>query len=194
MRLAIFGGSFDPPHIGHLLAAGDAFEQLSLDRIILVPAATQPLKAGLAGATAMQRLEMTRLLVDGDSRFDVSRVEVERGGLSFTVDTLMHFATQYPTAERFLLVGADVLASFGQWKEPERILELANLVLLERQSDAAPVPAALRLRDVRRLPTRRIDVSSTEVRERVRAGKPIRGFVTEAVAAYIERGGLYRAG
>lgn len=142
----------------------------------------------------MQRLEMTRLLVDGDSRFDVSRVEVERGGLSFTVDTLMHFATQYPTAERFLLVGADVLASFGQWKEPERILELANLVLLERQSDAAPVPAALRLRDVRRLPTRRIDVSSTEVRERVRAGKPIRGFVTEAVAAYIERGGLYRAG
>lgn len=195
MRLAIFGGSFDPPHIGHLLAASDAYEQLSLDRIVLVPAATQPLKAGMAGATAAQRLEMTRLLVDGDDRFEVSGVEVERGGLSFTVDTLMHFATRYPTAERFLLLGADVLGSFGQWREPERILELASLVLLERQSEAeAPLgaPSALRDRGMRRLPTRRIDVSSTEIRERVRAGKSIRGFVPDAVGTYIEGGGLYR--
>lgn len=193
MRLAIFGGSFDPPHIGHLLAASDAFEELSLDRIVLVPAATQPLKAGLAGASAVQRLEMTRLLVEGDARFEVSSVEVERGGLSFTVDTLMHFATRYPTAERFLLVGADVLGSFGQWREPERILELASLVLLERQSDPpAATPAALRDRGMRRLSTRRIDLSSTEIRDRVRGGKSIRGFVTDAVAAYIERDGLYR--
>jgi nicotinate-nucleotide adenylyltransferase len=193
VRLAIFGGSFDPPHVGHFLAASDALEQLSLDRIVLVPAATQPLKAGLAGATAAQRLEMTRLLVDGDERFEVSSVEVDRGGLSFTVDTLMHFATRYPTAERFLLVGADVLGSFGQWREPERILELASLVLLERQSEASvTVPANLHGRAVRHLPTRRIDVSSTEIRERVRARKSIRGFVPEAVAAYIERAGLYR--
>jgi nicotinate-nucleotide adenylyltransferase len=193
VRLAIFGGSFDPPHVGHFLAASDALEQLSLDRIVLVPAATQPLKAGLAGATAAQRLEMTRLLVDGDERFEVSSVEVDRGGLSFTVDTLMHFATRYPTAERFLLVGADVLGSFGQWREPERILELASLVLLERQSEApVTVPANLHGRAVRHLPTRRIDVSSTEIRERVRARKSIRGFVPEAVAAYIERAGLYR--
>lgn len=191
MRLAIFGGSFDPPHVGHLLAASDAFEQLALDRIILVPAATQPLKAGQAGASAVQRLEMARLLVQGDERFEVSSVEVERGGLSFTVDTLMHFATRYPTAERFLLLGADVLGSFGQWKEPERILELASLVLLERQSEAPPTPA-LPVRRFRRLPTRRIDVSSTEIRDRVRGGKPIRGFVPDAVASYIEAGGLYR--
>ena len=193
MRLAIFGGRFDPPHVGHLLAASDAFERLSLDRIVLVPAATQPLKAGQAGAAADQRLEMTRLLVEGDRRFEVSRVEVDRGGLSFTVDTLMHFATQYPAAERFLLVGADVLGSFGQWREPERILELAGLVLLERQSEAPlAAPSALRDGGVRRLPTRRIDVSSTEIRERVRAGRSIRGFVPDAVAAYIERAGLYR--
>jgi nicotinate-nucleotide adenylyltransferase len=192
VRLAIFGGSFDPPHIGHLLAASDAYEQLALDRLVLIPAATQPLKAGMAGATAAQRLEMTRLLVEGDGRFEVSGVEVERGGLSFTVDTLMHFATQYPTAERFLLLGSDVLGSFGQWREPARILELASLVLLERQSESVTPPAALRDRGVRRLPTRRIDVSSTEIRERVRAGKSIRGFVPDAVASYIERGGLYR--
>ena len=193
MRLAIFGGSFDPPHIGHLLAASDAHEQLSLDRIVLVPAATQPLKAGLAGATAAQRLEMTRLLAQGDSRFEVSSLEVDRGGLSFTVDTLMHFATRYPTAERFLLVGADVLGSFGQWREPRRILELAQLVMLERQHGGpAAMPATLREPELQRLPTRRIDVSSTEIRERVRSGKPIRGFVTDAVAAYIERAALYR--
>jgi nicotinate-nucleotide adenylyltransferase len=193
VRLAIFGGSFDPPHVGHLLAASDALEQLSLDRIVLVPAATQPLKAGLAGATATQRLEMARLLVEGDERFEVSSVEVDRGGLSFTVDTLMHFAMQYPSAERFLLVGADVLGSFGQWREPERILELASLVLLQRQSEApTATPKALQDRGIRRLPTRRIDVSSTEIRERVRVGKSIRGFVPDAVAAYIQRGGLYR--
>jgi nicotinate-nucleotide adenylyltransferase len=193
VRLAIFGGSFDPPHIGHLLAASDAYEQLILDRIILVPAATQPLKAGLAGASAAQRLEMTRLLVTEDARFEVSSVEVERGGLSFTVDTLMHFATQYPTAQRFLLLGADVLGSFGQWRHPERILELANLVLLERQSEPPlTVPDALVDRGMRRLSTRRIDVSSTEIRERVRAGKSIRGFVPDAVAAYIAGEGLYR--
>ncbi|MGH7638731.1 MAG: nicotinate-nucleotide adenylyltransferase [Gemmatimonadaceae bacterium] len=193
MRLAIFGGSFDPPHIGHLLAASDAFEQLSLDRIFLVPAANQPLKAGRANAPTEHRLEMARLLVAGDPRFDVSNVEVERGGLSFTVDTLMHFAMLYPKAERFLLVGADVLSSFGQWREPRRILELARLVLLERQAGApVAVPSALGGPEVQRLATRRIDVSSTEIRERVRTGKPIRGFVTDAVAAYIERAALYR--
>jgi nicotinate-nucleotide adenylyltransferase len=175
------------------LAASDAYEQLALDRIILVPAATQPLKAGRAGASAAQRLDMARLLVQGDGRFEVSSVEVDRGGLSFTVDTLMHFATRYPTAERFLLVGADVLDSFEQWKEPARILELARLILLERQSDAPTALGTLQ-HDMRRLATRRIDVSSTEIRERVRGGKSIRGFVPDAIAAYVERGGLYREG
>lgn len=193
MRLAIFGGSFDPPHVGHLLAANDACEQLRLDALVFVPAATQPLKAGRATATAEQRLEMVRLLVGDDRRFQVSAVEVERGGLSFTVDTLAHFATQFPTAERFLLLGSDVLGSFGRWKEPERIVALAQPVLLTRASDGElELPAALRAAGVRQLPTRRIDVSSTEIRDRIRAGQPVRGFVTDAVAAYIARGGLYR--
>ena len=191
MRLAIFGGSFDPPHVGHLLAASDACEQLALDRLIFVPAATQPLKAGLAGATAEQRLAMVRLLVEGDQRFEVSAVEVERGGLSFTVDTLAHFAALHPAAERFLLLGSDVLGSFARWREPDRIVALARPVLLARQGDVdADVPQELR--EVRRLSTRRIDVSSTEIRERIRAGRPIRGFVTDAVAGYIGRSGLYR--
>lgn len=194
MRLALFGGSFDPPHIGHLLAAGDALDQLALDRIVFVPAATQPLKAGRTAATAEQRLAMVRLLVANDPRFDVSAFEVEQGGLSFTVNTLAHFAKLQPARELFLLLGADVLESFGQWREPGRILQLARLVLLERRRDesSTPLPPELDGANVMRLQTRRIDISSTEIRERVRLGKPIRGFVTDDVAAFIARDGLYR--
>jgi nicotinate-nucleotide adenylyltransferase len=193
VRLAIFGGSFDPPHVGHLLAADDAWSQLALDRIVLVPTATQPLKVGRAAASAQHRLAMTRLLVEGDARFEVSALEVERAGLSFTVDTLDHFAGQYPAAERYLLLGADVLATFAQWREPERILQLARPVVLQRAGDAPPrMPAGLDAGRIERLPTRRVDISSTEIRERIRAGRPIRGFVTESVAAYIARSGLYR--
>ena len=190
MRLAFFGGSFDPPHVGHLLAAQDAFDQLALDRLIVIPAATQPLKSA-AVTPAGLRLEMTRLTFADAQRFEVSDVEVQRGGVSFTVDTLEHFATRHPHAERFLLLGADVLATFGQWREPERVLSLAHPVVLVRHSDEADPPAGL-AGSVRRLTTRRVDVSSTEIRARVRAGRSIRGFVTDSVAALIERDGLYR--
>jgi nicotinate-nucleotide adenylyltransferase len=176
-----------------LLAANDAFEQLSLDRLIFVPAAEQPLKVGRASASAEQRFAMVSLLVDGDGRFQVSAVELERAGLSFTVDTLTHFASVYPAAERFFLIGADVLRSFAQWREPERVVRLARLIVLERDGDTpASQPSGLANSALCRLPTRRMDVSSTEIRERVRAGKSIRGLVTESVAAYISRYELYR--
>lgn len=139
---------------------------------------------------------MIRLLTGSDPRFEVSAVEVERGGLSFTVDTLSHFARLYPADELFLLLGADVLDSFGQWRDPQRILQLARPVLLDRQRGgderSQTLPTELEGANVMRLPTRRIDVSSTEIRERVRLGKPIRGFVTDDVAAFISRDGLYR--
>ena len=193
MRLALFGGSFDPPHIGHLLASADVCDHLALDRLIIVPAGTQPLKVGAAIATATQRLEMTRLTFGDDPRFEVSDIEVGREGLSFTVDTLAQVATRHPDAERFLLLGFDVLGLFPKWKDPERILSLARPVLLERQNDAPGViPPAFEEAGAVRLGTRRVDVSSTEIRQRVRAGKSIRGFVTDKVAAYIERAGLYR--
>ena len=194
MRLAIFGGTFDPPHVGHVLAASDACDQLRLQKLIFVPAATQPLKAGKPMATAEQRLAMVRLTVANDPRFEVSTVEIERGGLSFTVDTLSHFAGRYPSAELYLLVGADVMGSFDQWREPERIMQLSRLVLLERhtgESGTLPVGSGKGF-EVTRLPTRRVDISSTEIRERVRQNKPIHGFVTDDVAAYIDRDGLYR--
>ena len=190
MRLGIFGGSFDPPHVGHLLAAVDAVEKLALDRLVLVPAAVQPLKVGRASASAAARLEMVQRLVSGDDTLAVDPIEIERPGLSYTVDTLESFARQFPEADRYFLVGADALQSFGAWREPERILSLATLVVLRRPGsswDDAHVPEGAMT-----LVTRLVDVSSTEIRERARVGKSIRGFVPESVAEFIEAKRLYR--
>jgi nicotinate-nucleotide adenylyltransferase len=210
VRLGIFGGTFDPPHVGHLLAASDAIEHLTLDRLVFVPAAVQPLKAGRATASAAHRLAMVRLTVGADPRLETDSVEVDRKGLSYTVDTLREFARRYPSAERYFLVGADVLASFAQWRDPQTVLDLATLAVLTRRADAGDDVAgeamrvdeqrhhvASRLSDelARRstlVPTRRIDVSSTEIRDRVRSGRSIHGFVTDTVGEYIEANGLYR--
>ncbi len=193
MRIGLLGGSFDPPHAGHLLIAGDALEALALDRVVFIPAAVQPLKVGQAGASPEQRLTMVRLLVDGDPRFAVDPIEIERGGLSYTVDTLTALRARWPSAELFWLVGADASRTFGKWREPGRIAELATLVVLQRAGNegAAPdmtsMPAGARV-----LTSRRIDVSSTEIRQRVREGRSIRGFVPDAVAEFIAAQRLYR--
>jgi nicotinate-nucleotide adenylyltransferase len=187
VRLGIFGGSFDPPHVGHLLVVADAFDALRLERLIFVPAGVQPLKVGQTTASPKDRLEMVRRLVGDDARFAVDPIETERDGLSYSVDTLAAFAERHPEAERFFLVGMDVLASFSQWREPDRVLRLATLAVMQRVGDTGPVPAS-----AIRVETRRVDVSSTEIRERVRAGRTIRGFVPEAVAGYIAAHRLYR--
>ena len=189
MRLGVYGGSFDPPHVGHLLVASDAVELLGLDRVVWIPTAVQPLKAAAPPAPAPVRLSMVRAAVAGDPRFEASSIEIDRGGLSYTVDTLTALAAQHAGAQRFLLIGADSLATFARWRDPDRIMELAQVAVLQRATDAAPVPLPAGMRAVT---TRRVDVSSTEVRERVRAGKSIHGFVPDAVARIIERAGLYR--
>jgi nicotinate-nucleotide adenylyltransferase len=191
VRLGVYGGSFDPPHVGHLLVVTDAAEALGLDRVVWVPTATQPLKAGSVAAPADVRLAMVEAAVAGVPGFGASAIEIDRGGLSYTVDTLEAFAAAHPRAERFLLIGADSLATFDRWRAPERIVELAQVAVLQRAAESAARPAPLRP-GMRAVTTRRVDLSSTEVRERVRAGKPIRGFVPEPVAAIIERAGLYR--
>ena len=187
MRIGLLGGSFDPPHVGHLLTASDAVDALRLDRLVLVPAATQPLKQGQAGATPQQRLAMVRLLAQSDPRLEVDPVEIERGGLSYTVDTLAAFAARHPGAELVFLVGADVLESFAQWREPGRIRELATVAVMQRGGEPAVLEQGMIAVD-----TRRIDVSSSEIRTRVRAGLPVRGFVTDAVADFIIAERLYR--
>jgi nicotinate-nucleotide adenylyltransferase len=207
VRVALMGGTFDPPHIGHLLAASDACDHLQLDRLVFVPASQQPLKQHQASAPASHRLRMLQLMVEGDSRFAVDEIEIQRTGLSFTVDTLEAYERRFPDSERFFLLGIDAFGLLDQWREPARIVSLAHLVVLTRVTGQVAMNAEASLEVVSEkvraiggsaaatphvLEPRRVDVSSTEVRARVRAGKPIRGFVTDAVAQYIEFNGLYR--
>jgi nicotinate-nucleotide adenylyltransferase len=192
VRLGLFGGTFDPPHIGHLLVAIDAAEALELDRLVFIPAAAQPLKVGRAQATPAQRLAMLRALIAMDERLEVDAVEIERGGLSYSVDTVTVFAERYPSAARFFLIGADVVSTLPQWRAPERIAELARIVVLRRGDEALPDLSTLPGGGADALTTRRVDISSTEIRDRVRRRLPIRGFVPDAVASYIAAEQLYR--
>jgi nicotinate-nucleotide adenylyltransferase len=186
LRLGVFGGSFNPPHVGHFLIASDAFEALELDKLLIVPAAANPLKGLDGAARPFDRLKMAELAFSGDSRFEVSAMEIERGGLSYTVDTLETLAARYAGVELVLLLGMDALQSMDRWKRPERIRELARLAVLTRGGDDVSLPEG-----VRAVTTRRIDVSSTEIRSRIAAGKSIKGFVSDTVEEFISTAKLY---
>jgi len=190
LRIGVLGGSFNPPHIGQLIVASDAFEAITLDLLLVVPASANPLKGEeAAGSTAAQRLEMVRLTFGADPRFEVSSMELERGGLSYTVDTLETLKELYPDAELSLLMGMDSHRTLDRWKRPERIRELAEVAVLARGgNDDHAVPPGVTI-----VTTRRVDVSASEIRARVAAGKSIRGFVAESVERYISAAELYRA-
>lgn len=209
MKVGIFGGTFDPPHVGHLLAASDAFDVLGLERVVFVPNARQPLKADVPQSSPADRLAMVRLSLSGDERFAVDPIEVERGGTSYSVDTLESMAERAPGDERFFLVGADASRTFSQWRAPRRIAELARIAVMQRSNGdgEGEGPAPMSDEEVRAalaaafgpaaappiiLKSRRIDVSSSEIRERVRDGRSIHGFVPDAVARFIHERGLYR--
>lgn len=187
MRIGVLGGSYNPPHIGHLLIASDAFEALSLDRLLIVPAHLNPLKGFDSSApSASQRLEMVQRAFGSDPRFEVTSMEIDRGGLSYTVDTLETLSAKTPGAELILLLGMDSFQSFGQWKHPERIRELAKLAVITRGDSSVSMPE-----DVTPVTTRRIDVSSSEIRARLAAGRSIKGFVAESVESFIAASKLY---
>jgi nicotinate-nucleotide adenylyltransferase len=192
VRLGIFGGSFDPPHLGHLLPVIDAAEALRLDEVRFVPAAVQPFKVGRSAATPAQRLAMTQRLVAGVPGFVADGTEIDRAGLSFTVDTLAAMAAASPAAERVLLLGADAFALFDQWRDPQRILRLASIAVLVRGGDVMPDLGSRGGAGVQLLETRRVDISSTELRARVADGRTIRGFVPDAVADFIAEHRLYK--
>ena len=189
MRLGIFGGTFDPPHAGHVLVAGDACEALGLQQVLWVPVAQQPLKDGPPLAPAADRKRMVELSIQDDDRFALETVEMDRGGLSFTVDTLEALGARYRGSELVLLLGVDAWKAFERWKEPKKVLRLARIAVIARAGDDAPVRAGHQPEVVT---ARRVDVSSTEIRDRVRRGLPINGFVNEAVRRHIDGARLYR--
>jgi nicotinate-nucleotide adenylyltransferase len=196
MRIGILGGSFDPPHVGHLLVAQDALDELALDRLLIVPAAQQPLK-GTDQTPAAHRLAMAQACFGGIPRIEVDPIEIERGGLSFMVDTVESLHRRWPSATLHLLVGDDVVSTLPRWRDVTRLLSMVQLIVLHRADRGHDVAAlAVPLESVgaamaRRLATRRVDVSSTEIRARVRDGRSIRGFVPDTVATYIATTGLY---
>ena len=197
MRIGVFGGTFDPPHVGHLILAADAFEALRLDKLFFVPAKAQPLKVDRpAVGTAAERLEMVRLAIAGDSRYAVDDTEIKRDGLSFTVDTLEGLSGRFEGAKLFLLLGEDSLASFDRWRKPERIRELATLAVMYRARAGGGTKTArpsLKRKGVETLSTRQVDVSSTEIRQRLSDGRSIRGFVPESVEKFIASRRLYKS-
>lgn len=177
--------------------ANDAIEALALDELRIVPASVQPLKGDVA-VSATHRLAMVRAAFAGLTRVAVDTIEIERAGLSYMVETAEHFVQLWPDAELHLLLGADSASTLDRWRDPQRLLSLVQLVVLDR-SNPTDAPAAEPWRDwtgIRsplRLATRRIDVSSSEIRTRVASGRPICGFVPESVASYIAASGLYLA-
>jgi nicotinate-nucleotide adenylyltransferase len=197
MRIGILGGTFNPPHLGHLVAGQEAYRELGLDQVMLIPARIPPHKPVDAEPGPHHRLELCRLAIGNDERFTVSDLELRRDGPSYTVDTLKVLSTQAPNNELFLILGGDIAAGLPEWHEPERVLELATVAIAGRRGTAkAAVQKALGglaggdRATFFQMP--RIVISSTMVRRRVRAGQPIRYFVPDGVVDYIETHGLYR--
>jgi nicotinate-nucleotide adenylyltransferase len=192
LRIGVFGGTFDPVHIGHLILAEQAREQLGLNRVLWVPAGQPWRKSGRDVSAAAHRVEMVRRAVAGNDSFELVSDEAEREGPSYTVETLVMLQARYAGAHLWLLLGADALADLPHWREPARLVELARLAVARREelegAQKTLWPGAV----VDWVEMPRIDVSATTVRQRVAAGRSVKYLVPEEVAEYIRERGLYR--
>lgn len=192
MKIGVFGGTFDPPHIGHLIIAEEAREQLNLTKVIFVPAFTPPHKQPEGVATPLQRYRMVALAIQGNSFFEVSQLELKRKGISYTLDTLRALKERYPKAELFLILGSDNLLDFHTWKSPSKILAIASLVVYEREGFEMKEGMSFSQARPIKLSGAGVDISSSSIRKRVRAGKSIRYMVPTAVERYIDENKLYK--
>ncbi len=197
MFKVFFGGSFDPVHIGHLIVARDVLEQLRAESIVFIPAFQSPLKEPHV-ATPKERLEMLSLAVEQEKGFEVSSLEIERGGTSYTVDTAQELFNALGERPTFL-VGADSIMTLHLWKDPQKLTKIAKFVIADRYAKAQEVrsymssafPNLKEGEDYMILSTRNIDVSSTEIRKRIREGRSIKWLVPERVEKYILQKGIY---
>jgi nicotinate-nucleotide adenylyltransferase len=197
VRIGILGGTFNPPHLGHLVCAQEAYIQLELERVILIPARQPPHKPVDEEPGVEHRLKLCRLAVEGDRRFEVSELELNREGPSYTADTLSSLHSSAPDTDLYLILGGDIAAGLPEWHEPERVLSLATVAVAKRRGTPREVveESLARLRGgehTRFFHMPRIGVSSTFIRERVRTGQSIRYLVPDKVAGYIAEEGLYR--
>ena len=199
MRVGILGGAFNPPHLGHLVCAQEALLQLELDKVVWVPVGQAPHRDLEGDPGPEARLEMVELAIADDARFAVSRIELDREGPSYTSDTLRELREKAPGEDLFLILGGDQAAALPAWHEPEQVLELAQVAVVERTywSRNAIWIKLGRLKGaerVRYLDMPIIQVSSSMVRRRLAAGQPVRYLVPDRIASYIGSNGLYGAG
>jgi nicotinate-nucleotide adenylyltransferase len=192
MKLGVFGGTFNPPHLGHLIVAENAAEALHLDKVFFIPCAMHPLKKSHTLASASARVEMLRLAITGNPRFEISEVELDRGGKSYTVDTLRVLSATYPKAQLSLLIGIDNLLELHNWKEPEEIFALSQVVAINRPGFNSSDVHKEYLRRVTFLRVPNIDIASSEIRRRARCGKSIKYLVPPSVEEYILKHGAYK--
>jgi nicotinate-nucleotide adenylyltransferase len=198
-RIGLLGGTFNPPHVGHLICAQEAWSQLGLDRVWLLPVYEPPHKAADGDPGVEHRVAMCEAAVAGDERLAVSRAEADVPGRSYTVDTLIRLHEARPEDQLTFIVGGDMAATLPQWREPRAILELCSLGVAARDGVGREDVLERLDRDLPGASDRigffdmpRIDISSTLVRRHVADGRPVRYLVPGPVAAYIEREGLYR--
>jgi nicotinate-nucleotide adenylyltransferase len=200
-RIGIFGGSFDPIHFGHLLTAEQFFSELSLDQVKFIPAKVSPFKLNYTPTADKHRLEMIKLAIGAHPNFEVDPIEIQRGGVSYTIDTVEQLQNNQPDAEWFLLIGADSLKDFKKWKSPEKLLETVQLVVARRGGCPEPdwqelvglvsPERLLRIQQIR-LDIPVMEISSTEVRKRIEKNRSIRYLVPAPVEVYIQEHQLYR--
>ncbi|HEX9656973.1 MAG TPA: nicotinate-nucleotide adenylyltransferase [Bacteroidota bacterium] len=191
MKTGIFGGTFDPPHTGHLIVAEHMREAAGLDRIIFVPSAISPHKQHQVTSSPTHRLAMLRLSIADHPPFAVSSSEIERGGISFTIDTLMNLREIFVDDALSLIIGMDNLVDFQEWKEPKKILEVAQLLVMTRPDVEAATSPSLPKGAFSVYPVPAIDLSSREIRRRVSEGLSVHYMVPPAVEAYIKNHQLY---
>jgi nicotinate-nucleotide adenylyltransferase len=197
MKLGIFGGTFNPPHIGHLILAETAADALHLDRVYFVPAADPPHKVGLPRATVEARVKMVELTIAGNPRFALSRIDVDRPGPHYTVDTIEIFHQQYPASALYFLMGSDSLRDLLSWHEPHKLVQRCQIVVMSRPvlpPDMDILYGELpQLREkLTAISSPEIDISSTNIVARVRNGQSIRYRVHDAVWEYIYAKQLYQ--
>jgi nicotinate-nucleotide adenylyltransferase len=189
LKTGLFGGSFDPVHLGHLLVAQAAIEELGLDRLFFIPAAQSPFKPDEKPAPASVRLQLLRLALAGKTNCEIDEQEIRRGGVSYSIETLRDYAKRFPQAQLFYLIGADNVAKLNEWREADELAALAEFVAIPRPGETpANFPKPFRGRTLKGFP---IEISSSQIRERVKAGLSVENLVPPFVAEAIRAAQLY---
>ncbi len=188
-KVGIFGGTFDPIHLGHLITAQSVKELRNLEKIIFIPAFISPHKGDVKTTSAEERLDMIKLAIDGIPFFDYSDIEMKKGGVSYTIDTLKELKKIYDELE--IIIGYDNIFTFHTWKEPDEIMKMAKVIVLKRKSSHPPQFEDKYYKQAVFVQTRGIEISATDIRERVKNVMPINFLVTPAVMEYIYKHKLY---